>query len=374
MSRSPGHHRSSHRRHDDDAHHSRRRRRPHHRSHRATKPPRPDHPPQLPCDARQLSRSADFDAFRPLFARYLDIQKQIDITLLDEREIRGRWKSFVGKWNNGELAEGWYRPEVFEDVMFDEAGMDDRIETNEGHGFTDRRSASRDNRRSSSTEKLRDMHTSRHQADDDTRPGMTDAPDRGDEVEEEEDDDDDDDYGPTLPTQDDPRHTTDMTNAVSQTKHGPGIPTLTDLTLRRELNDSERDDARARLRQERRDDRKLQKDRLDELAPRADAGTQARRLEKRREAREANASFAHAKISNDVPEVTDADLLGGGDGIEEHRKLKRETERRKSEREVRREEILRAQREEREVRAREYREREAKTVDMLREIARSRFG
>lgn len=340
-----------------------------------TKPPRPDHPPQLPCDARQLSRSADFDAFRPLFARYLDIQKQIDVTILNEREILGRWKSFVGKWNNGELAEGWYRPEVFEDVMLDEAGVDNMAESNEGRGLTDRRSTSRDNQRSPSPEKLRDGRTSRHQADDNMRPGITgtDLQPLG-RRDEEEGDDDDDDYGPTLPTQGDPRHTTDMTKALSQTKHGPGIPTLSDLTIRRELKDSERDDARALLRQERRDDRDLQKERLEELAPRADAGTQARRLEKRREAREANASFAHAKTSNDAPEVADADLLGGGDGIEEHRKLKRETERRKSEREIRREEIQRAQREEREARALKYREREAQTVDMLREIARSRFG
>lgn len=292
--------------------------------------------------------------------------------MLDEREIRGRWKSFVGKWNNGELAEGWYQPEVFQDAMLDEAAVDNMVESNEGRGLTDSRSTSRDYRRNSSPEKLRDRHTSGHQSDNDTRSGMTDAPNRGGE--EEGDDDEDDDYGPTLPTQDGPRYTTDMTKDVSQNKHGPGIPTLTDLTLRRELNDSERDDARALLRQERRDDRKLQKERLEDLAPRADAGTQARRLEKRREARQANASFAHAKASNDLPDVPDADLLGGGDGIEEHKKLKREAERKKSEREIRREEIQRAQREEREVRAREYRQREAKTVDMLREIARSRFG
>ena len=33
-----------------------------------------------------------------MFALYLDIQKQIDIEELDEREVKGRWKSFVGKW------------------------------------------------------------------------------------------------------------------------------------------------------------------------------------------------------------------------------------------------------------------------------------
>jgi hypothetical protein len=38
------------------------------------------------------------DALRPLFALYLDVQKQLDLDELDEREYKGRWKSFVGKW------------------------------------------------------------------------------------------------------------------------------------------------------------------------------------------------------------------------------------------------------------------------------------
>lgn len=33
-----------------------------------------------------------------MFALYLDIQKQIYIDDLDEKEMKGRWKSFVGKW------------------------------------------------------------------------------------------------------------------------------------------------------------------------------------------------------------------------------------------------------------------------------------
>jgi len=33
-----------------------------------------------------------------MFALYLDIQKQILLEDLDEREAKGRWKSFVGKW------------------------------------------------------------------------------------------------------------------------------------------------------------------------------------------------------------------------------------------------------------------------------------
>lgn len=150
---------------------------------------------------------------------------------------------------------------------------------------------------------------------------------------------------------------------------------MSDLALRRELEASDRDDARALLRQERKADRTLQKERLDELAPRADPSSQARRLEKRHEVRDANASFANAKSSNEIPDLPDADLMGGnGNGIEEYKRLRREADRRKTEREVRREEILRAKREEREDRVREYREREAHTIDMLREIAKSRFG
>ncbi|KAI3333956.1 hypothetical protein F4824DRAFT_470405 [Ustulina deusta] len=333
-SRSPPRHRHSH----------------HHRSHRASKASRQDHAPGLPCDARPLSRSADFETFRPLFARYLDIQKQIDIATLDEREVRGRWKSFVSKWNSRELAEGWYRPETFEDVMLDVRGAGDKPEGERRH----------ERRRGSSARQETNLRSQ----------------DTEGKEEEEVDGDDDDDYGPTLPTQDGPDHGTRTAKSPSQTKHGPGIPTLSDITLRRELEASDRDDARALLHHERKADRTLQKERLGELLPRADAGTQARRLEKRREVRDANATFANAKTSTDMPELADAELMGGdsGGGIEEYKRLKRETERKKTEREVRREEIWRAKKEEREERAREYREREASTVDMLREIAKSRFG
>lgn len=38
------------------------------------------------------------EEYKPLFQSYLDIQKQINIEDLDERELKGRWKSFVGRW------------------------------------------------------------------------------------------------------------------------------------------------------------------------------------------------------------------------------------------------------------------------------------
>lgn len=40
----------------------------------------------------------DLAVYRNMFASYLDIQKQRDIEEMDETEIKGRWKSFIGKW------------------------------------------------------------------------------------------------------------------------------------------------------------------------------------------------------------------------------------------------------------------------------------
>lgn len=54
-------------------------------------------PVALPLDARPLSKR-DLTRYQPLFGMYLDIQKNIDIDELDERELKGRWKSFFKKW------------------------------------------------------------------------------------------------------------------------------------------------------------------------------------------------------------------------------------------------------------------------------------
>ncbi|KAI1166194.1 hypothetical protein F5B18DRAFT_95175 [Nemania serpens] len=372
-SRSPARHHHSH------GHSHRRHHHGHHRRlHTATATTQETRAPErLPCDARPLSRSADFDAFRPLFARYLDVQKQIDIASLDEREVRGRWKSFVSKWNGGGLAEGWYQPETFEDVLLDQRGADNRPAGKEGQNSPAAQATPLERRRGSPERPAPATHALRRETHD------ADSQLQGTEEKKEDgrhgdDDDDDDDYGPMLPTQHDSDHTTRRRKSPSQTKHGPGIPTLSDLTLRHELEASALDDARAVLRQERKADRTQQRERLDELAPRADAGSQARRLEKRREVRNANAAFANTKASaGDMPDLADAELMGGGGGgggVEEYKRLRQQSERKKTEREIRREEALRAKQEEREDRARVYREREAVTVDMLREIARSRFG
>ena len=54
----------------------------------------------------QPLRKHDYDAYKALFAEYLDLQKQIDVDDLSETEVKGRWRSFLGKWNRG---RGWLK-------------------------------------------------------------------------------------------------------------------------------------------------------------------------------------------------------------------------------------------------------------------------
>lgn len=51
----------------------------------------------LPLGAAPLSKR-DLSRYKAIFGTYLDIQKGIYMDDLDDRELRGRWKSFVGKW------------------------------------------------------------------------------------------------------------------------------------------------------------------------------------------------------------------------------------------------------------------------------------
>ena len=89
-SRSPDHDRHPRRRsrslqpHDRRSHHKRRR----------SSPPLP---PVLPFRVPQLSKR-DLETYKSLFTSYLDIQKQLRYQDISEGEVRGRWKSFVGKW------------------------------------------------------------------------------------------------------------------------------------------------------------------------------------------------------------------------------------------------------------------------------------
>ncbi|MBE7179661.1 MAG: hypothetical protein INR71_00350 [Terriglobus roseus] len=187
---------------------------------------------------------------------------------------------------------------------------------------------------------------------------------------EDEDEDGDGDIGPT------PLRSLTTTNNDPTRRSGPTIPSRSDLTLRNELLSTESSAHRHAQHLERQADRALRRSRLDDLQPRADAGSRERRLEKRAETREANASFAAARESGgyaDDAEEGDGDVLGGG-GAEDYARERREVQRKKTEREVRREEVWRARAAEREERVREAREREERTMEGLRRIARERFG
>ncbi len=99
------------------------------------------------------------------------------------------------------------------------------------------------------------------------------------------------------------------------------------------------------MRHARKRDRKQQREQLEELAPRAEAGTRERQLEKRRETRDKMRAFRDGKSpgAGDADAVGDKELLGAGedDGIDAYRAKKKEQQRKKNERELRKEEILR---------------------------------
>ena len=122
--------------------------------------------------------------------------------------------------------------------------------------------------------------------------------------------------------------------------------------------------------------RKQEKERLDELVPRAEAGSKERMMEKKKENAATNQAFASAKTEGGgIPEISDAVLMGTEDGgIEGFKKQKREMERKKNEREIRREEVMRARAEEREERVKQYKAKEQATMKGLIELAKARFG
>jgi hypothetical protein len=119
-------------------------------------------------------------------------------------------------------------------------------------------------------------------------------------------------------------------------------------------------------------DRKQQKEALDELVPRAEAGTRERQIEKKKELNEKMKSFRER--SPGAAEVPDSELMGGGDGLSDLKRQKQEFERKKNERELRKEETLRARAAEREERLAEYKQKEDKTMAMLKALAKQNFG
>jgi hypothetical protein len=190
------------------------------------------------------------------------------------------------------------------------------------------------------------------------------SPDYGAKKEEEEEQSSDDDIGPAPPKE------------LGGRRTGPAVPRMDDLVLRDEMLREEREQGslnyRDDIRFERKQDRKAQKEHLEELVPRADPGSRERQLEKKRETTALVTDFRDAKEGGDV-EVGDGDLMGE-DGIEGYKKQKVSMERKKTERELRREEIMRAKDAEREERLSERRAKEDHTMEYFRQIAKDRFG
>ncbi len=118
--------------------------------------------------------------------------------------------------------------------------------------------------------------------------------------------------------------------------------------------------------------------------------THERRLERRKETSGAMRAFRDVKDGGGADdEIGDGELMGdGGDGggsggggsgggsggVEGLKAMKKEQERKRNEREIQREEILRARAAAREERMAKAREKEERTVEMLKEMARRRFG
>lgn len=276
---------------------------------------------QLPFKQRELHRR-HLKRYTNLFADYLDLQKGHNIADLSEDEVKGRWKSFMGKWNRGELVEGWYDPKTKERA--DERALEmDQQESSLRNGF-------------------------RH-----AHPQSAPSIPRQEHVDE-----DDDDFGPALPP---------------GPRSGPSVPSIQDLQHRQELTEEERADRTAALRFNRKVDRRTQKERMEELVPRADPGSRERQLEKKRDTTATNRSFADAKDSG-AAEVPDNEMMGGGDEVDEFKAQLKTRERAKNEREIRKEEQLRAREAEREERLAEHRKKEDKTMEMLKALAQQRYG
>ncbi|KAL4810422.1 hypothetical protein BDV18DRAFT_57322 [Aspergillus unguis] len=360
-SRSPtrSHERSRHRRRDDhdkrdrnrdddrDSHHRRRHRHEDRHSHRRDRDRERDHDRDrrtakesesrvaitLPFQAQEL-RKRDLEVYEPMFAMYLDIQKGIFLDDLGEDEVKGRWKSFVGKWNRGELAEGWYDPATLEKARSAGTAV----------------SAPSDISDKAARERQQEI-----------------VPTAGGDEEDEEDDDDDE-YGPM------PQH-----RGVGRAP-GPAIPTMQDLELRKETAQedlaAERHDARQHHRAEMRSHKSTLRHMEDEVAPRAEPGTHERKMEKRRDAAASNRAFAESRRGGSPTDAApDDELMGSGENDLNAIKNAREREqRKKNEREIRREEILRARTAEREERVKAYREKEEETIGWLKTLAKQRFG
>ena len=341
----------------------------HHRRHRnkpTTAPAAAREPPpaELPYGARPLSYKHDLDAFTPLFAYYLDVQKSLDFFGLDPQQARGRWKSFVNKWNRGGLAEGWYDPEMFERISREapdaSARHDDDVRDDDGDA------RDHDDGRGGFGAGGELGERRRSSGSDGPRAPITDDGVRRPVNNNNKNDDSDSDYGPPPPPP-------GQSSSIGGTRKGPWLPTLSDLSLQRESAAEDRESQLNDLRQARKADRAEQKEHLEELAPRAEPGTRERRLEKKAAVNEKMKGFREGGDAG-VEEVGDGDLMGGGDSVADLKRAKAAMQRKKTERELRREAEARAREEERLERLKEWREKEEEKLRGLKELARARFG
>ncbi|KAK4178679.1 hypothetical protein QBC36DRAFT_385703 [Triangularia setosa] len=328
-----------HRHHHKDKHHSSRdrsRRHHHHHHRRSHSRHRSSHehqdtPPSIPLPFNRLPLSkSSLNSHLPLFQSYLHRVKNIDLPSLSETELKGRWKSFMGKWNRGELVgDEWYNHPSLPSPPPPPPVVSPALES---------------------------LPPSVHSSDFEPVSPATNQKEE-----------DDDEYGPVLPSQ--VRQGTTCSH-----RHGPKIPTRDDLLHRDEILEMERDNALEDHRYERKTFRKSHRELLDELVPKADAGSRERKLEKKKEVNEKLKGFAQAKEEG-VEEVGDKDLMGGGDdALEELRRMKRLREQRQNQRQSKRDEEEMLRRQEREERVREYKEREERVMEGLRGLVRERFG
>jgi hypothetical protein len=272
---------------------------------------------------------------------------------MDTDEVQDQWEMFVRKWNAGRLDSKWYEPEMILRVIRERSLEEPRARvsiTREG---------------SATVGTGLDVGVNEYMSHTDVMEGV---PSR-ERLMEGNAEDEDDDYAPPLPPSTEP-----LGRTASSSKPGPAIPSLEDLELRRALQAEAEEDRLASLRLARRADRSVQKERLEEVAPKPDAGSHERKLEKRKATTDMMRQFTSAREGGDIAEVDDKELIGGGDGADDYRRMLANMQRKKTEREVRREEIARARNAERDERVREYKAKEQETVEMLKELARQRFG
>ncbi|KAF3275355.1 hypothetical protein TWF970_006802 [Orbilia oligospora] len=353
----------------------------HNRHDRPRRSPSPKQsvPVLLPSNSKPLDIQTSLPAYFALFAKYLDIQKSVNVMDIDERELRSRFKRFVGRWDGRDDRRSKDkdddRREKNRDRERDRSHRDkgrdrhrDKEEEREGRGDRDRSRRHGDSRIGKKNDDQ--GAETRDQAESRIR-GMTDeeltralqklerentpseAASEDVEMKDGNESDDSDMIGPAIP------------ESLAKPKAGAKPPTTQDLELQRELDEEESDLRRADLRYERKKERKMEKERLEELVPRAEAGSRERQLEKKRETAAANKAFADAK-GGDVEEVGESTLMGGEESFQHHKAAQ---ERKKNERELRKEALLRARKAEREERLQVHRAKEEQTMKMLRALA-----